>query len=79
VNYRKATIIDAVQYKGFYTFVKVRRENASTSLEVISQICRVPDETQLVRNWMTIQEFVSSKAAYEFGLQEAREWIDEAQ
>ena len=70
--------MDAVQYKGFYIFVKVRRDSASrTSLEVVSQICRVPDETQLVRNWMTIQEFVSSKAAYEFGLQEAREWIDE--
>ena len=70
--------MDAVQYKGLYIFVKVQRDSASgTSLQVVSQICRAPDETQLLRNWMTIQEFVSERAAYEFGLREARAWIDE--
>ena len=70
--------MDGVQYKGFFIFVKVQHASG-TRFQVVNQICRAPDETELVRNWMTIQKFVSPKAAYEFALQEACAWIDEEQ
>ena len=66
----------AIPYKVLYIFVKVQRASGS-HLQVVSQICRAPDGTELVRNWKTIQKFTSSKAAHDFGLQEARAWIDD--
>ena len=68
----------AVQYKEFYIIVKVQLEtNAKNRFQVVSEIRSSPGETQLVRTWATVKEFVSEKAAYEFGLQRARAWIDE--
>jgi hypothetical protein len=44
---------------------------------VVSQIYRNLEEPPIMRNWLSVQEFASEKAAYEYGLQQARRWIDE--
>ena len=70
--------MDAVRYKEFCIVVKVQLEaNSKNRFQVVSEISASSDERQLVRTWATVQEFASEKAAYEFGLQQARAWIDE--
>jgi hypothetical protein len=70
--------MDAVQYKDFYIVVKVQLEvNTKNRFQVVSEIRAASDETQLLRTLATVKEFTSEKAAYEFGLQRARAWIDE--
>ena len=70
--------MDAVQYKEFFIVVHVQLEpNTKNRFHVVSEIRAASDETQLVRTWATVKEFASEKAAYEFGLQRARAWIDE--
>ena len=64
--------MEAIPYKGFFIVVKVELERETKNkFKVTGRIYRNP------RNWLAIQEFASEKAAYEFGLQEARRWIDE--
>lgn len=70
--------MDAVQYKESYIVVHVQLEpNTKNRFHVVSEIRASSDETKLVRTWATVHDFVSEKAAYEFGLQRARAWIDE--
>lgn len=70
--------MDAVQYKEFYIVIKVQLEaNTKYRFQVVSQIRAGLDEAQLVRTLGTVKEFASEKAAFEFGLQRARAWIDE--
>lgn len=67
---------NAVRYKDFYVIVQVKLDTGRR-FDVIGQIRRIEDETQLARTWAVCKEFASEKAAYEFGLQKARAWIDE--
>ena len=70
--------MEAIAYKEFFIVVKARREyTTKNKFHVIGQIYRNLKETPVMRNWLPVQEFASEKAACEFGLQEARAWIDE--
>jgi len=76
--YGNEAAMDAVQYKGFNIVVKVERElGTPNKFKVIGQIHQDPPQAPVMRNWLAVREFASEKAAYEFGLQEARAWIDE--
>ena len=70
--------MDAVQYKGFCIVVEVQIESTTRDkFRITGQIYRNPKETPVMRNWLAVREFASEEAAYEFGLQQARAWIDE--
>jgi len=70
--------MDAVHYNGFYIVVMVEIERETENkFRVTSQIYRNPEGAPILRNWLAVREFGSEQAAYEFGLQEARKWIDE--
>ena len=70
--------MDPVHYKGFYIVVKVERET-ETKYKVSNQISRNSKGAPVTRSWLGVQEFADERTAYDFGLQEARTWIDEEQ
>ena len=63
-----------VQYKRFDIAIRANLDGSPMRFDIVWQIRSVND---LVFSRFTSQEFASEKAAYEFGLQEARAWIDE--
>ena len=68
----------AIPYKSLYIFVKVQPERTTrNTFKVAAGIYPNPKETPVMRSWLAIKEFASEEAAYQFGLQEARAWIDE--
>jgi len=68
---------NTVRYKQFDITVNVELEHLpSTRYRVIAEARRL-NEIQPRHSWLISQEFDSEMAAYEFGLQEARAWIDE--
>jgi hypothetical protein len=72
--------MEAVRYKEFYIVVTVRRALFPKKMfHVVSQIYRNLEEAPVMRNWLPVQEFASKEAAYEYGLQEGRRWIDESE
>jgi hypothetical protein len=70
--------MDAIQYKQYYIAVKIQFDGTTRArFQIVGQISRDLQKTDIVYNWIAFQEFTSDKAAYEFGLQRARAWIDE--
>jgi len=64
---------NTVRYKQFDIIVDVELEKwPATRYRVIAKV----QGFERARAWMTLQEFTDEKAAYEFGLQLARAWID---
>ena len=66
---------NTVRYKQFDITVNVALMLPSTRYRVMAQARRL-NEAQPRHTWLTSQEFDSEKSAYEFGLLEARMWID---
>ena len=63
-----------VQYKQFDIAIRANFDGSPMKFDIVWQIRSVKD---LVFSRFTSKEFASEKAAYEFGLQETRRWIDE--
>ena len=56
--------------------VQPQRTTRNT-FKVAAGIYQNPTETPVMRSWLAIKEFASEEAVCQFGLQEARAWIDE--
>ena len=65
-----------LRYKQFDLIVKVELENSSSTGYEIITTARQIDITQRQRTCLIFKEFDSEKAAYEYGLQDGRAWID---
>ena len=68
---------NGVQYKQFDLTLRVNLNGSPSRFDIFWKIRRVEDKTNVVHNRFTSKEFESEKSAYEFGLQQARAWIDE--
>ena len=66
-----------VVHKQFDITIRANLDGSPGRFDVIWQIRRVEDKTNLVYSRFTSKDFDSEKVAYESGLQEARAWIDE--
>ena len=66
-----------VLYKRFDIAIRANLDGSPGRFDVVWQIRRVEDNSNLVHSRFISKEFDSEKAGYEFGLQEARTWIDE--
>jgi hypothetical protein len=65
---------NSLRYKRFDINIRASLDGSPMRFDIVWQVRRVKD---LVFSRFTSKEFDSEKAAYEFGLQEARAWIDE--
>jgi hypothetical protein len=66
-----------VRYKQFDIIVKAEPERSSRKKYLVVVQIRPEGAKKTVRSWLISEEFSSEQEAYEFGLQEARTWIDE--
>ena len=66
-----------VQYQQFDITIRTNLDGTPTRFDVVWQIQNTENGRNLVNSRFTCKEFDSEKAAYEFGLREARAWIDE--
>ena len=66
-----------VQYQQFDITIRTNLDGTHTRFDVVWQIQNTENGRNLVNSRFTCKEFDSEKAAYEFGLREARAWIDE--
>ena len=66
-----------VQYKQFDIAIRANLNGSPSRFDVVWQIRRVKDNSNLVHSRFISKEFDSEKAGYEFGLLEARIWIDD--
>jgi len=72
--------MEAIAYKGFHIVIEVWSERTiEKKFQITGQIYQNPEETRptVMRSWLAVREFASEQAAYEFGLRDARAWIDE--
>ena len=67
---------NTVRYKQFDLIVTVKSDGFSRNRYEVVTTAQQIDNTKRRRTWLIFQEFDSEKAAYEYGLQEARAWID---
>ena len=65
---------NSLRYKRFDINIRANLDGSPSRFDIVWQIRRVKD---LVFSRFTTKEFESEKEAYEYGLQEARTWIDE--
>lgn len=74
-------MINHVLYKQFAITIRANLDGSPGKFDIVYQIRRVEDRvedrTSLIHSRFISKEFNSEKAAYEFGLQEARIYIDE--
>jgi len=68
---------NGVRYKQFDITIRANLDGSPGRFDIVWQIRRVEDKTNLVHTRLISKEFDSEKAAYEFGWQEARAWLDE--
>ncbi len=67
---------NTVRYKQFDLIVKVKLDGSSGNLYEIVVTARQMDSTQRDCTWLAYKEFASEEEACDFGLQEARKWLD---
>ena len=68
--------MSTIAYRQFCVVIRVEEDDASAHrYQVTGKISRLEDGTAAYAI-ITIKEFANEKAAHEFGLQKAREWID---
>ena len=66
-------------YRQFCVVIRVELDDASAHrYQVACTISHLKDEA-IAYTMLTVKEFANEKAAHEFGLQKAREWIEHAQ
>ena len=66
-----------VRYKQFDITVNVELDYLPSTRYKVIVYAREIEEARRRHAWVTFQEFDSETAAYEFGLQIARAWVDE--
>src|SRR4026208_704801 len=73
----RSAMNNRVQYQQFDITIRTNLDGTHTRFDVVWQIQNTENGRNLVNSRFTCKEFDSEKAAYEFGLREARAWIDE--